>query len=143
MSIKTLMSLALFAFPETFLQLFTRDPELLSLGATWVRIQCLGYLALGPGNVFMQSFMTAGATVYPMLVTLLALWIVELPLAYLFSGPLGMGQFGVAWAVTIAALVRPMCHIPYFLSGRWMRARVFSDANLGPGAAQPVVSLSS
>jgi Na+-driven multidrug efflux pump len=81
---------------------------------------------MGTQNVFQQSFMTAGATLYPMIVTLIALWIIELPLAYLLSDPLGMGQLGVAWAVTAAMLARPVFHIPYFLSGRWMRARVFA-----------------
>jgi putative MATE family efflux protein len=143
MSIKSVLTILLFIFPSVFLSLFTRDPELLAIASTWVRIQCLGNLALGPGNVFMQSFMTAGATVYPMLVTLFALWIIELPLAYLLSQPLGMGQLGIPWAVTVASLARPACHIPYFLSGRWMRARVFADG-APPGAqAQPAVSLSS
>ncbi|MPZ48606.1 MAG: MATE family efflux transporter [Dehalococcoidia bacterium] len=135
MSIKSVLTLLLFIFPEAFLTLFTRDPELLAIASTWVRIQCLGNLALGPGNVFNQSFMTAGATVYPMLVTLFALWVVELPLAYVLSQSLGMDQYGIPWAVAIASIIRPLCHVPYFLSGRWMRARVFAGAG-PPGGAQ-------
>jgi putative MATE family efflux protein len=129
-TVKTILTISLFLFPEVFLSLFTRDQELLSLVSTWVRIQAFGYLAMGSGQVFMQSFMTAGATTYPMVVTLVALWGVELPLAYLLSHELGAGQLGIAWAVSAAMFVRPIFHIPYFLSGRWMRARVFSDATL-------------
>jgi putative MATE family efflux protein len=132
LTIKTLLTVLLFVFPELFLSLFTRDEELLGIAATWVRIQCIGHLFMGSGNVFMQSFQTAGATVYPMIVTLIALWVVELPLAYLLSDPLGMGQYGIAWAVTIAMLVRPFFHVPYFLSGRWMKAKVFDDSQMGP-----------
>jgi putative MATE family efflux protein len=130
MSIKSVLGIVLFFFPEVFLSLFTRDQELLELTAMWVRIQVIGHIAMGSGNVFMQSFMTAGATVYPMLVTLFALWVIELPLAYILSEPLGMGQAGIAWAITIASLSRPFFHVPYFLSGRWMRARVFSQQNM-------------
>jgi putative MATE family efflux protein len=137
LTIKTVLVLALFTFPDVLLSLFTRDPELLALGSTWIRIQCLGHLAMGFQNVFQQSFMTAGATLYPMMVTLAALWMIELPLAYLLSGPLGMGQLGIAWAVTIAMLARPLFHIPYFLSGRWMRARVFAAASAGEARAPP------
>ena len=93
----------------------------------------------------MQSFMTAGATVYPMFVTLIALWVIELPLAYILSEPLGMGQFGIAWAITIASISRPFFHVPYFLSGRWMRAKVFSQQNLqtvSDSSYDPVMSAS-
>jgi Na+-driven multidrug efflux pump len=124
---KTTLGLLLFIFPEVFLSLFTRDPELLDTAATWVRIVTIGQVFMGPNNVLQQSFMTAGATVWPMFVTLMALWVIELPLAYILSEPLGMGQYGIAWSVTIAAMVRPVLNIPYYLSGRWMRAKVFRD----------------
>jgi putative MATE family efflux protein len=130
MAMKSLVVAFLFLFPDVFLLLFTRDEALLDLASTWIRIQCLGYIALGSSQVFQQSFMTAGATFYPMMVTLLALWVIELPLAYVLSDPMGMGQFGVAWAITVAGLVRPICYVPYFLSGRWMRAKVFTDQNI-------------
>jgi putative MATE family efflux protein len=142
MSIKSVMTIALFIFPQIFLTMFTRDPELLAVASMWVRIQCIGNLALGPGNVFMQSFMTAGATFFPMMVTLFALWGIQLPLAYLLTGPLDVGQLGVPWAIVIAAFVRPLLQFPYFLSGRWMRARVFADARTGSPqtAAAPLSS---
>jgi putative MATE family efflux protein len=139
-AIKTVLISGLFLFPEIFLSLFTRDPELVALAATWIRIQCLGHVAMGFNNVFQQSFMTAGATLYPMIVTLVALWMIELPLAYLLSDPLGVGQLGIAWAVTIAMLARPVFHVPYFLSGRWMGARVFAAPSAEP-ARQTVAAV--
>jgi putative MATE family efflux protein len=129
-TVKTTLTLLLFAFPEAFLSLFTRDPELLELGATWVRIGCIGHLATGFGNIFQQTFMTAGATMWPMFVTLVALWCIELPSAYFLSTQTSLGALGVAWGVSIAAWARPAMNIPYFLSDRWTRARVFSDATL-------------
>jgi Na+-driven multidrug efflux pump len=128
-------------FPTVVLSIFTRDPELLALASDWLRIQCLGNIAMGANNVFQQSFMTAGATIWPMLVTLVGLWCVELPLAYVFSQTLGIGAIGVAYATLIANTSRPLMHIPYFLSGRWMRARVFSDQTValgGQGGPVPV-----
>jgi putative MATE family efflux protein len=142
MTLKTILTLLLFIFPHILLSLFTRDPELLALASTWVRIQCIGHLAMGSGNVFMQSFMTAGATMWPMFVTLVALWCVELPLAYLLSQELGVGALGIAWGSTMAMLVRPALNIPYFLSGRWMRAKVFADQSTRPPEAAVPEALS-
>jgi putative MATE family efflux protein len=137
-SIKGALSILLFLFPSIVLQLFTRDPELLALASSWVRIQCLGNIAMGANNVFQQSFMTAGATMWPMLVTVLGLWGLELPLAYALSQPLGFGALGIAYATLIASCSRPLLHLPYFLSNRWMRAKVFSDQTPAIGrAGQP------
>lgn len=133
MLVKAVLVAVLFIFPQVFLSIFTRDPELLALASTWLRIQCIGYFAMGFNQVLQQSFMTAGATVWPMFVTLFALWGVELPLAYLFSGPLDLGQMGIAWALTLAMLVRPLLQVPYLFSGRWLRVAVFSEKTLGGG----------
>jgi putative MATE family efflux protein len=126
LAVKTVLLLFLFAFPELVLSMFTRDPELLEIGARWIRIGCLGYLALGTSQIFMQSFMTAGATVVPMFVTLVTIWGVQQPLAQVLSHS-GLAQYGIAWAVSIAMAVRLLIFIPYYLSERWMRVRVFAQ----------------
>jgi putative MATE family efflux protein len=132
MLVKSILMVVLFAFPELFLSLFTRDPELLDVASTWVRIGCLGYLALGTSQVFMQSFMTAGSTMVPMLATLVTIWGVQQPLAHFLSQDTGLGQFGIAWAVSIAMAARLLIFVPYYLSERWMRARVFANQDVVP-----------
>jgi putative MATE family efflux protein len=130
MTVKTIMIVFLFAFPDLILSLFTRDPELLEIASTWVRIGCLGYLALGSSQVFLQSFMTAGATMVPMVVNLVTIWAVQQPLAHVLSQDAGLGQYGIAWAVSVAMAARVLIYAPYYVSGRWMRARVFDNADV-------------
>ena len=60
-----LFGLFLVAFPSLFISIFNSDPDLLSLAETWLRIQVLGYLAMGTGLIFAQSFNTAGDTIPP------------------------------------------------------------------------------
>jgi putative MATE family efflux protein len=136
LAIKSVFCTVLFLFPEVFLSLFTRDEELLAIGATWLRIQIFAYLAMGVGQVAIQSFMTAGATLFPAFVTLVAVWGIELPLAYLFSQTLGMGQYGIAWGISIATCARLLFYIPYFFSGRWLKVKVFKpEAQTSPASA--------
>jgi len=110
------------------------------VGSKWLRILLIGYFAMGPVQVLMQSFQTAGDTLMPMATTLIAMWLVEVPLAIALSGsaaqiqPFGltlpiptignMGQYGVAWAITIAAFFRMSLYLPYFVWGPWTRKRV-------------------
>jgi putative MATE family efflux protein len=125
--VKAIFTTFVFFFPQVLLSLFTRDAEFLDLASQWVRIQVFGYLAMGVAQVMMQSFMTAGDTLFPMFVTLITIWGVQQPLAYFLSDNLGMGQFGIAWAVTLAMASRLFFFIPYFYWGRWLRIKVFDD----------------
>jgi putative MATE family efflux protein len=123
--LKSAFSIFVFAFPGVILYMFTRDAEFTDLAVNWVRIQVVGYLAMGISQVAMQSFMTAGDTLFPMLVTLITIWGVQQPLAYLLSRDMGLGQYGIAWAITIAMASRLLFFVPYFFWGRWLRVRVF------------------
>jgi Na+-driven multidrug efflux pump len=72
-----------------------------------------------------------------MTVTLVALGGIELPLGYFFSQVAGLGAIGIAWGSAIAGLSRPLLQLPYFLSNRWMRARVFDDSHRPPAPTHP------
>ncbi|MBI4201565.1 MAG: MATE family efflux transporter [Chloroflexi bacterium] len=135
-----LTAVLMFVFAAPLMKVFTRNADLVPLATDWLRILVVSYLFLGVGQVFAQSFNTAGDTFAPMLITLLAIWGVQQPLALLLSGQslhLGLfglsltmpsighlGQFGIAWAISIAGFVRVAVYIPYFLWGPWMKKRV-------------------
>ncbi len=115
------------AFPVVFLSLFSRDQEFLAVARTWLIIAAAGYVGLALGQVFQQSFQTAGDTMAVMLITLGTMWGLELPLAWYLTRSAEMGQLGVAWAMLVAMVVRPLIYVPYFYWGRWMRVRVFDE----------------
>ena len=143
----------LVAFPLTFLSLFNNQAELLEVAVPWLYILSISFLFMGPMQVFMQSFQTAGDTVMPMVNTLFTVWLVELPLALILSGTaaswtlfgeplpfvglINLGQFGVAWAITITAFVRLIIYIPWFFWGPWMKKEVLGEPagrGMGMGA---------
>jgi putative MATE family efflux protein len=113
----------LFFFPELFIRIFNSDPELLELARHWMRIAALGYLFLGIGQVFQQSYNTAGDTIVPMLVTLVSIWLVQQPLAFVLPD-LGLGHYGIAWAVVAAVFARLLIYAPYYFTNRWLRVEV-------------------
>ena len=89
---------------------------------------------MGVAQVFQNSFQTAGDTTTPMLITLVSLWIIEIPLAYVLSQYTGLGQFGIAWAIFLAMIIRAVAYIPVFFWGRWLRIKMFDEQ---PVAAEP------
>jgi putative MATE family efflux protein len=143
----------LFVFPSFFLSIFSDDPELLDVGTVWLRIMLIGYFAMGPVQVLMQSFQTAGDTLMPMVSTLVAMWLFEVPLAIVLSGapanfhpfgwtvPIpyvtGLGSYGIAWAISIAALVRLAMYVPYFQWGPWYKKRILEGVR-GRGGPEAI-----
>jgi putative MATE family efflux protein len=113
---------AMMLFPRPFLQIFNNDAELLDQAVIWLRIQAIGYFVMGTGMVFMQSYNTAGDTLIPMITTLVSIWGVQQPLAFTLPG-LGLGEYGIAWAIVIGQGVRLAIYVPYFFYGRWLRIK--------------------
>jgi putative MATE family efflux protein len=129
------MALLMAIFPNAFLSLFAREPEFIEAARPWLYICLLGYLALGATAAMGQAFQQAGAPFVVMLVNLASLWAV-VPIALVLTKATPLEALGVAWAMVIALLFRPIAFIPYFLSGRWLRIRLFdSEPVLGPGGA--------
>jgi Na+-driven multidrug efflux pump len=125
-------------FPQIFVLVFTRDPKLVEVASVWLQIMVIGFMAMGIGTVFAESFNTAGDTFVPMVVTLATIWAVQQPVAIFLSGlahdwsilgreissPINLGQYGVAWAMVIAMAVRLLVYFPYFIQGRWLKSKV-------------------
>ena len=68
--------------------------------------------------------MGAGDTVPPMVITLISLWIFQIPAAYILAKPLGLGLNGIWYAVLSASFIQASLTLLWFKLGRWKRKRV-------------------
>ncbi len=120
---KLLIAIPLVIFPTFVVLAFTKEPEVVSLTATWLRILALAAVFMGLGVVFQQAFNVAGDTVTVMIVTL-AVVLIEVPLGWLFSHPLGIGPLGIAWGNVIGMALRAAIFVPIYFRGRWLTRTV-------------------
>lgn len=88
-------------FREPLIQLFTADPDIITMGAS---LLLLSYL-LEPGrnfNVILERALQAtGDAKAAMLVSILVTWCFSVPLTYILGIHLGYGLYGI-WAAFIA-----------------------------------------
>ena len=119
-----LVSILFFAGPHLLATMFSRDPELIGLASTWLRIIAISYVALGIGQVLNESLNRAGDTGTVMIMNLMRYWGIEVPLAFLLAKVAGLDQFGVAWATVAAVWIRVIIYTPYVMRGRWLRIRL-------------------
>jgi len=114
-------SLAILIWAETFVHIFSSDPGVVSIGATFLRIATAGYIAMGLPVVLQQCISGSGDTIPPMLVSIATMWLVQLPLAYFLSRFTNLEVYGVRWAIVVGMVVGAIAYTVYFRLGRWKR----------------------
>ncbi len=111
-------------FGRPLMGLFTRDAEVMALGARYLAIVGATYLLFSTMFINNGVMRGAGDAFIPMINTVLALWVIRIPCAILFSGPLGMGSDGIWWSIPAGWLMGASFSTWYYLSGRWKRKAV-------------------
>jgi putative MATE family efflux protein len=111
-------------FAEPLIGTFTQEAEV-ARNAVWcLRIVSAGFLFYAYGMVVTQAFNGAGDTLTPMLLNLLCFWVVELPIAWVLSEPLGLGPPGAYLSIAIAFSLLAVLSTAVFRRGRWKLRRV-------------------
>jgi putative MATE family efflux protein len=119
-----LVGLAFLLFPAQIVGFFTDDPQLIALGTLPLRMVGLIQPLLAATMIFAGGLRGAGDTRFPMLINGGAIWLVRLPLAYLFALVLGWGLPG-AWAALILDMsLRGVLNFLRFRGGRWKTIKV-------------------
>ncbi len=112
-----IITLAIIIFGENLMRMFNDDTEVIRIGKEYLVIVSSFYL------IFSLMFTThgllrgAGDTLIPMFITLISLWIVRVPLAYLLSS--FMGEIGIWWSVPAGWIIGLIASWTYYKMGKW------------------------
>ena len=104
--------------------LFFSDQETAPIGSRVVRLLTLGYVGRALTFVFEGAQSGAGDTVSPMVINLVALWVIQIPLAVLLSATSGLGADGIWLALVCSWIVQAALMAIRFQQGRWRLRRV-------------------
>jgi len=104
--------------------LFTKDPEVLPYGVSYLRIITAGFLFYAFGTVITQSFNGAGDTRTPTILNLLVFWVLQLPLAWALSRHTSLGPSGVFISLAVCFSVLAVVSATLFRRGHWKTLRV-------------------
>lgn len=118
--------------------IFTRDPEVIRIGSRYLFIVGLFYILFGTMFINNGVMRGAGDVFIPMINTLLALWVVRIPCALLFSKVLGMGSDGIWWSIPAGWFVGFLFSTWYYRTGRWKTKVLIKRPPVAPAEAQSV-----
>jgi putative MATE family efflux protein len=122
--IMTFFGLINFVFAPFIVKIFFQAPNMVSLGATLLRIQAIGFPLLGLYITLEMIFAGAGDNVPPMIIGIIYSWVLEIPLILVFTRIFGFNQNGVWWAIVLATFVGSSLFYYWYRKGKWIKRAV-------------------
>ncbi len=131
--ISVLVGVGLAVFGSFLISVFTTDIQVIALGADYLRIVGPYFFIFAAMFVANGVLRGAGAAFLPLFSTLMALWIVRLPLAIFLSSILGAR--GIWWSIPAGWAGGAIIALVYYFSGRWKKLSLIKRAH--PGGPRP------
>ena len=126
-SATTIISVVTVIFATPLLKMFSTEitPEIIIVGRRYLLIVCPCTVIFSIMFVLNGVMRGAGDTLVPMFITLLALWIVRIPVASFLSDKIGTD--GIWLSIPIAWCVGATCAFFYYRTGRWKNKGVIKQ----------------
>lgn len=121
----TALGLVAFVFAPHLVAFFVpNDPGVIAEGAVYLRIMALSWGFVGAQFSLMGVLRAAGNMVMTMLLTLLSVWMLQFPLAWVLSEKTALHQRGVWWAFPVSNVLMALITAGVYARGDWKRTRL-------------------
>lgn len=117
----SVVALVFVPFAPLLIGLFSTDSAAVAQGTQALRWLAYSFPLFAYGMVVSQSLNGAGDTVSTTWINLISYWLIQLPAAWLFSGPMGFGASGIFAALGLAEASRGVVGMLWFRRGAWKR----------------------
>ena len=108
----------IFAVPITAF-FIPNDPEVIEDAALFIKIMAPSFGLLALQQVLNGVFNGAGFTKASMIISILSLWIVRFPVAFILSYKTSLGYEGIWWSFPISNLIAAIAAFVYYKMGYW------------------------
>ncbi|MDP4097746.1 MATE family efflux transporter [Paenibacillus sp. P96] len=113
---------------EALLLFLPSTGQALEIGMRINEITLWSFVLFGIMNVITGVVRSTGAVIVPLLITILALWGIRIPLAYIFVNDFGLNA--VWWSFPTGFAVAMTAGIVYYVSGKWKNASMEKQSKL-------------
>lgn len=107
--------------------MFDNNPEMISLGVTYIRSFSFDYLIVPIIFSINGLYTGAGHTTFSLINGVLSSIVLRVPVAFLFGSVFGMGLFGIGLGAPVASLGSLLLVIWFYFSGKWRVSRVLEQ----------------
>ena len=121
-AISAIAVVAVLLFGKEIMMLFTTDEEVIAIGREYLLIVSSFYIFHGWMNTFNGLLRGSGATFVPMVISIVTLWLIRIPVAYLFSDLWGVS--GIWWSVAPVWILGFAATFTYYRLNGWKKKGV-------------------
>ncbi|MFH2094657.1 MAG: MATE family efflux transporter, partial [Bacteroidota bacterium] len=114
-------------FNKQLIGLFAETEEMIAIGSDYLIIVSSFYAVFTTMFIIGGVMRGAGDTLIPMFITLFAVWVVRLPVAWLLSRT-SLGVHGIWWAIPIGWATGMTLVCLYYSTGRWKKKVIVRPA---------------
>jgi putative MATE family efflux protein len=115
----TVCSAVILVWATSIMSIFTTDSALLELGSTFIRITSATFFVMSVATVLQSCIASAGDTVPNMIISIVVMWLAQIPVAFMLSRYTALGVYGIRWAMVVSMLIGTIVYFIYFRTGRW------------------------
>jgi len=101
-----------------------QDAEVVREGAAYIRIVAWSFGFIGLQFALMGVLRAAGEMIPAMVISLVSLWVLQVPLAFVLSRYEGLGVDGIWWSGPITNVVTAIVAYAWFARGTWKTRRL-------------------
>jgi putative MATE family efflux protein len=117
--ISVIISAVVLIFGYPIISVFTSDPEVIRIGREYLIIVGAFYVVFTSMFTIAGVMRGAGDTLIPMFISLIALWVIRIPGAWILSDK--FGEIGIWWAIPMGWFVGFLLSFIYYLTGNWKK----------------------
>ncbi|WP_042439880.1 MATE family efflux transporter [Clostridium amazonitimonense] len=114
-----IVTIAMQLWGTNLVRLFNKDPRVIVIGTEYLRIISIFYVVISAMFITNGVLRGAGDTIFPMINSILSLWLIRIPIAYTLSPRLG--SKGIWWSIPIAWSFGLVLTYSYYRLGRWKK----------------------
>jgi len=119
--IMVFLGLVFLLFPSQVISVFTGDKDVRTLGIFCLMIAAVEQPFLGYAMIHQGTFRGAGDTTIPLYINFIGVWLIRLPLAFLFANIFHWGLLGAWLAMPIDWLIRSIIYKMALKRGSWKK----------------------
>ena len=116
---------AVYLFGDEMMKVFTKDADVVAIGKEYLLIIGGFFIIHGALNVYNGALRGAGDTLFPMITSLVCLWLIRIPLAYYLSS--WLGRNGIWWAIGFSITIGLIVTFVYYKTGIWKRRCIIKE----------------
>jgi putative MATE family efflux protein len=129
--IPTLAGILLFVFAVPMSTVFVpKSDAAIEESAQFIRIMSLAIGCIGFQHVINGTLRGAGNTLAAMVLSIIAAWVIQFPLAYILSRHTSLGINGIWWAYPISMVTSAIISLLWFVGGDWKKTKLVEELEL-------------